>query len=715
MKCLFAVVFCAAISGGLFAAELIVTFELQGAIDAEAQLLLTVSSNDGGDVRKFELAASSSQEIVVPERSTWVLGAQLAGSWVPERAVSIGEGSGKTEIVLDVYPTLPVDFQSSTAGDYEIEFADQDSQVRGRVQCVTEDAEKYICAVPVRATMLAIRLPGYVPVYRWLSAPLGAALDLGGIVLTKGASVSGNIKPENGSMEGCRVELHDNQAPSRPDSEVQRPPVLSSPPDDNGWFQFSGLAIGHYEVKAHCGHLSGSYFPVPTVEGKETRIRDPILVQSPVLAEIIVTPPVDLKQRSWNLAVDRMGKYSVGSEHLGEFRTSPTGAATFFTRSGSHTISVTDSSGNRWKYMDNIDIRSGAPIYADISFVQVTGKVTAGKDPVRAEVVFGGRHGPQSVVAQSDEHGEFEVHLPRPGTWNVEVVRQDQGLRVRREVEIERTNTKLTLDLPNTGIEGRVLDSKGRPAGNAIVSIARTSKKGIDAFEVRADDEGRFLVKGVDPGTVYAEARQQHLRSAKQLVVVQEKVSAKGIVLQLLPTKQVRGRLVSGGHPVPGGLVALVSRSTPKETTANGFGEFELAVPEDWAMVTVIAGGAGVSLTSRVVSLTEGEMLIVDLPRFTGTLHAEFGTPGQQEKSGQVPFLFQDGVLLPTSLVAKWMGLHGITNGKSIPYLSPGVYRLCLTDLSTLPRFLATQQPTGQCSEGFLGAGQEIVLTAAPG
>jgi len=168
---------------------------------------------------------------------------------------------------------------------------------------------------------------------------------------------------------------------------------------------------------------------------------------------------------------------------------------------------------------------------ADLS--RLTGELWLGRDPLGGATISveSGRRGfedlgsdmqkfSSSPSVRSDERGGFGPIQLGAGEYSLLIEHEAFGLTTRRVIHVERVATHLILDLDDTSITGRVLDSKGEPIAGASVRLysdRRSWKEDlrpsvgdflipavdprIPASETSTDADGQYLLRAVPPGT----------------------------------------------------------------------------------------------------------------------------------------------------------------------------------------------------------------------
>ncbi|GAB4150762.1 MAG: hypothetical protein Fur0037_19360 [Planctomycetota bacterium] len=180
---------------------------------------------------------------------------------------------------------------------------------------------------------------------------------------------------------------------------------------------------------------------------------------------------------------------------------------------------------------------------------------------------------PQRVIgsAVSNPDGTFEILGLRPGLLFVDGRSDGWFVRTPPTARLARGQIAEGLELratPGGRVRGIVLGADGAPAAFAQVSL----RPGLNAFlgqiternyrwlEAVADDEGRFDIPGVPPGTGYAiSAASPSIALEEEFGIEVRAGQVTDVVLRGHPGGVVGGRVIDAdGAPVEGANVAMV-------------------------------------------------------------------------------------------------------------------------------------------------------------
>jgi len=576
------------------------------------------------------------------------------------------------------------------------------------------------CRLPEGVLDLRLEADGYIPDYRWgLRPEPGKVINGREYRLERGASVIGTVLQDDGSpAKGADVVV----APTVADSVAQASLRVSgrsleyrTTTNDNGFFQVRGLPRGSFDLRASLQDYGLGSLPRLVVSAPiEHRLEEPLVIPYFPAGVVAIDPAVTLKGDPWLVRLFQPG---------GDAKSAPTdseGVATFdLLPSGDYIVMVENDDGERLA-SKQVTLSPDAP-RADIRIdqVPVIGTVTLDDEPLAATLYFGGRHGVQSVAIDSGEDGEFTGLLPHEGSWYLEVRAEDPKVRyAERDVQVEVDRglgaAELAIELPGTSIEGKVVDTQGKPASGAQVIVQPTSgDAGI--VQVATEDDGAFRLAGQQPGTYHVKALGRgHTSSATEVVEVSEDQPVEPLRLVLDNQREIRGHVVSpDGRDLPGvsvwavleqGSTAPTDALIPTATTGPD-GRFTLHIAPDqpWSGVAVLAPGFVLGLFSLPpdgTSETPWELAVSQAGSGVLTLDLD-DQPGQMAD----PVIVDGRWRLSLGLLTKWARSSGASlrdDRLDIPEMPSASYAFC----GSLSGGIAS------CDTGFLPAGGALRLDA---
>jgi hypothetical protein len=186
---------------------------------------------------------------------------------------------------------------------------------------------------------------------------------------------------------------------------------------------------------------------------------------------------------------------------------------------GRYQITLTEKLGAKG-FSEEIELPGGrTTVPIDLPILTVEGQVLLADEPLAARVHFSRPEDKLAASFQSDETGFFRGLLPQEGTWQVRVDAPDE--RIRRsldsiEVWAQGSSGVAVVDiiLPGTVLEGEVTDLFGNAVAQASVRIQRRGAQvRVGSGSYRTDEQGRFRIRGVEPGSVSVMASSGRLRS----------------------------------------------------------------------------------------------------------------------------------------------------------------------------------------------------------
>lgn len=602
-------------------------------------------------------------------------------------------------------------------------------------------AERVVtCELPATPIDLVVEVPGHASLYfHGIAPPASDGLDLGVRELHPGGSVVGRVVDAGGRpFDRASVRL----SPERSGSALTRvfvaalraaPEVRSGP---RGFFQFVRLAPGDYRLDATSERQgSAARSGIEVLDGTEQALPSPLSLAPPQNVELQVTPALAPGGARWGVELMRFD--AAGS--LQQFRrveADDVGVARILELPiGRYVAAVLDDEGQA---LGGLDLEVPGPPLVDVvlDLVEIVGSIRLGDEPIAAELAFGGWTGLPIARFSADEAGQFAGVVPRPGVWRVDVrapevgvERRLEGVRVDRQVGSEPS--RVEIELPGTLVAGKVIDEHGRPAPATTLTAFQLPEGAF--FPAEVDDEGRFRMRGVGPGTLRIEAsgvlRDGRPADADPLrIELAEDSRFEHLELVLRGKRTLRGRVVdgAGGAVVRASveLAAFRSDGFPlsvflDDTLTGPQGEFELSLSAEAAQGIVTTRGGGTTLRARRVALAGDATLQLAAERAGGELRLALAAPlDLRDRSAPLPVVFQDGVLLFTGLLVSWANERGVSPGQEailiVPDLAPGEIAACLltsaAERAVLEFAPASFAPGPECARGYLASGGVLEL-----
>lgn len=675
----------------------------------------------------------------------WRIEALADGYRSPVKVVSPGSASA---VEITLWPTAPVAARLKLPRGHEapsqldvrlhpVPTGEASAETAGpsveglHLTCAVSEAAIDACPLPVGRWNVRVDAEGFTPVYRWdATVQPDRGGDLGTIPLRKGGSVFGRVVTPGGppDPETATVELRPMLDPGViPEADRERLGQLARSTEPTPWgrFQFVGVAPGDYEVTVEQpGFSPATRSPVTVERGALTEVDPPLSLEPPLRLALTIAPAEDPFGNPWTVRLHRPTGAEM-MEQVAEGSTDPSGAWTSpGLPKGEYEVQVLDDGGDSLLWREVVLSPSSRDIHVELPLVFAEGSVALGDEPLAADLYFGGRAGEESVETESDDEGEFLVILPRGGTWSVDVFSEEPPIKSRGlEVEVEPVEglrwAEVRIELPDTSVEGEVVDETGAPVPAARVRLHSLGEwKGVEW--TTTDDEGRFEVQGLQPGTVAVEASAGDRRSQPVMLSVQED-QTRFARLTLFASRPMGGRVVSEAGPVPGARVLAypvgpdgrLATMRVAETRSRADGSFQLRVPGNSTQVRLLVMAPGHALHVRRVR--EGDSLRLVLTRAAGTL--QLGSGEEAEGDSGVGLVLVDGAPVDLPRLRTWARMHGVDvpgdSGLTVPAMPPGRYAYCRLGVREALLVLAGwAAPSGEaCSAGHLVEGAELVLS----
>jgi hypothetical protein len=718
------------------AAPLRIDVRLAGATSASKPVaVLRVTSQTAPEESR---RASEPLEITVPGQrkldlglGIWRIQAEAAGYWSEEQVVSLKEGQ-ENAVELLLFPTgllrarIEMPRGMNVPGRLDVRFGPAPGSKRksgipeGVIPCPVR-ADTWECPAPAGTLDLRLRGEGLVPLYRWgVSLEAGKILDLGVLAFRPGASVVGQVVNEAGlAVVDTPVELSPELlgALAEP-STGQRLQALSltARTNERGFFQFEGVAPGTYAVTASgTGMALTRVSPVLVREGLEAQILDPLVLARPVTVRVDLSPPVDPYGNVWKV---RLLKESNAGGAMGTAGQGIAGKEGRWTQGGlapgRYRLQILGDLESRWIDRE-IEVSAADPtVPIDIPVVEVQGRLRLGDDPLSGTLWFGGGTGARKIRFDADEDGEFEGFLPEEGTWPLDLVSEEEGLRLALEpVEIRvpkgKRAAQVEIRVPDTTLEGEVVDESGRAVAGAVISFTGSRK----VSEVNANDEGRFRIRGLKPPYAFVEAEEGDRTSGPVQALLEDGSKSPWLRLVLRANLEVRGRVTSAAGPVPGAEVMAwpsvgeVPFASDDSAVTGPDGGFSLRFPAKTRSLALFVSAPGHAFHMARVSLESAQPLEIPIEGAGGKLVLDRPGPGSSA------LLVHGGTFAPLPILAGWADRQRTEQsdpGKLvIPNVESGGYSLCRNAGADLRQ--GKEPPSGICVSGVLAPNGELSLS----
>lgn len=684
-----------------------------GLAKVPVEVIVEVQAAEGdGAGERLVLRAPGSVELPLPGSGPWTVRALAPGTWSTPLAIDSPPAAALT---LDLWPETRLLARLQVGqGDTRPTAVSLRLQNAGTgaprelgeatVLCPLDSEGRLDCRLPRLAGLdLRLRAPGFASRFFWdVDLSGGDSHDLGLVPLRAGASVVGRVAVPGGYALGevvARLEPVAG-APGAPDGRVARQAEVTARPDERGFFALEGLPAGSYRLRVvHPDLAPYELSPVGVIAGGQSEVAERIELVEPVAFRLLLDPLFDPYGRDWRVQLYHRSGGETGSRVENGDLEAAAGYVEAGVAPGSYEVRVLDSQAVRVATEEVVLAAGDGPHPLEIRPILVEGLVTLGDEPLLAGVTF---RGPATYEMHSDVEGRFSGYLPQAGDWDVAVEAIEPPVRRRsRSIPVvpEEGGGPATvhLRLPDTAVRGAVVDDRGSPVADAVVTVTDPlhSTREVSAS---TDREGRFEIWGLDEGVVQAQAEHRPAQgegasSEPARVELRDGVPPSDLRLVLRPHARLFGRVVAAdGNPVPnawleahpfsasGVLDALFAQ--PRQTDVGG--RFELSLPQGIAVVHLVALAPGHPLTQRALGLGDagdvvlgatGGSLVVALPRRVGDI--PWNDPSQPR-----PGLVRGPSKLPLALLSRWAAANGTQwqpddQQVVVPMLEPGGYRVC--------------------------------------
>ncbi|MCP4548596.1 MAG: carboxypeptidase regulatory-like domain-containing protein [bacterium] len=677
------------------------------------------------------------------EPGAWIFEVRVKGFWAAPKLSQIAEGENQVQFKLWPAGTL----QARLAAGYNNEEPPSKivvhfepapttgraaAEPNGSVVCPMAE-DRWTCEVPAAHLDLRLAAEGYISQYRWgVDVLVDRPLDFGILEFRRGASVLGWIETETGeSAEGTLVVLRPGSMDHHRDSTARerlKRLRMSAKTNHRGFFHIPGVNPGEYVVEASKEPFSPARATVRVLQDQETLISNPpLILREPQRFEMYVEPAVHPSGEPWLIKMVQLDRGSKVMAVFDETAVEPSG---FWSRMGlppgRYSLVVRTADGAQW-FGQELKIESNPPpLFIDLPIIEINGVIFWGDGALRAEVRF--RKMSASVTFHSDAEGRFGGLLPQPGMWEVAVVGVDTEVRRSfQQIKVVKKSGKpyaeVEIRVPDTRIEGVVVDSDGMPVQGAIVTV-QSVEKIVRDVRTQTNAEGEFRVYGLPPGVVTVVAEDSvagHLLySDEATVVLENSAKTRHVRLVLQPEKKIRGRVIAGSQGVSGARIVATpccmhSLLVPTETS-DAMGYFEIHLPSSTQEFFLEIAAPGFGYQFQRLRADVEQPLIIPVTGASGTLVVDLPDSTNPELwDSPKAYLLHKGGIQALSLLLAWARFHGQVqqddNSFVVPNMEPGDYSACLIHPSKLFTLLGGPRPGTECVSGYLPASGELLLS----
>jgi hypothetical protein len=480
------------------------------------------------------------------------------------------------------------------------------------------------CDLPAMTTDLRFEIGGFAPVYVWQRAIGGeASSTLPDLILRRGASLAGRVAAPDraATVTDTIVHVIPLSASAGSAEELRlAAQTRTMRADERGFFQFTDLEEGRYEVRATKAGWSPSPAVVAVLEpDRETVLAHSLAVEPLVTFEVDIRPPLAPDGAPWLVRVREASRrggeaHESAANDEGRWRSDAFAA-------GRYHVEVRDRAQNVY-HDEGLEVTpANARLSVQIAAVPVRGRVTFGGKPFIARVKFSRQTGRRAFL-DTDDEGVFTGALPDEGTWDVEVIPNHKSRGVRIDpVEVRRAEgaafAELDIVLRGGSIRGRLVDER-RNGTRGVVTVYQ-DRRFITSDSTQ--DDGTFALVGIPEGEIELRGTARDADTG----IVRHRVSGNdGSVLELALRRspRVHGVLVTpSGRAIAGAAIRYSSDGTraARETISGPDGRFELQLASSDTRVDVIVVAPPFAV--KMLSLTaDPQPKEIVLDRAAGTL-----------------------------------------------------------------------------------------------
>lgn len=543
--------------------------------------------------------------------------------------------------------------------------------------CQVGEDGGFACQLPVGRWDLRIHPEGLLSEIRWdVRVPEGG-LDLGRVTAVAGTGLIAPVVDEDGApVRGAAVEL--------------RPPADGAEPVATGKSNAHGVAVlrslqpGRWLVRARAaGHAPSEPVPVALSPGAELRLTRPLVLRAGTPLRVVVDPPADPFERPWRVSLQGAEGPGSGPHPLApSVTTDPEGWATWDNvPAGPVRLKLWDSAGGFWGSQEVDLATEPQPVVFQLHLLQLQGKVVEPEGAAGALTWKKGEKGSHRTIRVGlAAEGRFGVALPEDGDWTVTWTDLEGRESFPITVQVSKNGgSDLELRFPSGRVEGRVVDSKGRPVTGAFVRAYAAGEGGgseppgtIGGLCV-TDARGAFRLS-LPPGRVTVMVWKGAASASKEVEVSRDRTAR--VELQLPEPGTVSGTVVFRGMPAAGAAVTELPMTPGAfplvQDTVAADGSFSLDIGSMPRALLLALSAGGVAF--QVVTPGQ-EGVVLSIPESPAALEvswppAQAAPPSLELPGGTVAL----GVL---AMMLRPVGAAAAPGHLLIPGLPPGLYRIC--------------------------------------
>ena len=568
-------------------------------------------------------------------------------------------------------------------------------------RCITDDSGRFTCTLPLGRYDLRFKTAQRVPFYRWDHEVTRSPTDAGDVRTSRGGTIAGYLStgdlPED--PKALRIIVRPSTPPGQPSVSVMTAPSAQVHTRPNGFFHTAPLPPGVYDVVAEV--RGRGIAPVPAIrvlEGLEARLPRPLVLEPQSSVVITVTPPQSPAGPPWRLELLRSGPQGMQSAARGTASNEGTFVAENLAAGAYHVV-ISDETNSRWAVqpLDVTPLAREASIR--IPLVYTEGTLRRAGEPVKGALYFGGVQATPSIHIQTDDQGAFRGMLPRAGQWDVDVIVAPSpdvlALESTVKLDEEAGVARAEVVIPDTLLEGMVVDTAGTPVPQSDVTLARGPRRLAVAV---TNAQGRFAVRGLTAGAADVVAMAGGARSVPMSVVVAEGPQPPlRIVVHKLSA--LRSQVVGPAGPIPGARIAICPEGGGQvsQSVADSEGFFTAMGQPPVPRLNVAVHSPGLALLLRTIRGAPPQLPPqLTLSSSTGVLeiNGEARIAFIESANAQIPVHLAFMLLAPgAAMEREWRWVR-------LPDLPPGQYRACSVEPPAAP----------VCASGWLAPGATLQL-----
>lgn len=683
-----------------------------------------------------EVPGSVALELSADE--TWTVTARIDGLWFPEIPVPPGAGAVPLEgfrssrfsaavQTSDRGERLPDWLQIELRAGSTADRTADDDEVHV-VRCPVE-RERARCEVPSGRFDLRVSAEGFAPVYEWeIDLPVGRERPRAAIVLRRGASIAGWVATTQPAERGAATTVRavpQMAAGTTPTPVVRRrgqQQANEAELTDRGFFQLSGLEPGVYLIVAtQPGVVEGRVGPVRLEARQELVLEHPIRLTPPATVNVEIDPPRPPMGGSWRVRLVRDDERGGAQLVLvGEGEADETGR---WQRgglpAGRYQLAVA-AAGDALGTAEDVEVSAGGEhdLLVRVPVVEVEGTVRIGDEPLVAKLELRRPRDGGKAVFLTDEEGAFSGWLPREGAWEVEISPLTEVGRTEidwpEEVEVRvpkgGRRARLDLELPDTTLEGRVVDRHGVSVRQARVTVRRGD---ATLYGQDVDDEGRFRARGLPAEAVAVGAESEEGVAIPVTVELVEGVTPPALELVIEERVEIAGTVTVGGVPSAGAYLRLraggegqLRRFYGEQTVTDPAGRYQSAFLRRPLDLLVVPPAGPVVLRAIPEEVVARGTVDIEVAAQSGFIDIDAGAAGEQEvvAAARLELLHAGGSAQLQELLSRVPFEEVAPAILRLPHMEPGPYAFCQTWPGRPPA----------CEEAYLQAGGGVLFTLTP-